>query len=366
MFSLNLNQICELSGGILQGNGDAVANSVIIDSRQVEPGSIFFCLQGQHTDGHLYLAEAFKNGAIAAVVEKDVIAPAGFHLIRVPSTGQALLRLAAHWRSLFHPRTIAITGTAGKTTTKELIAFLLEDQAPVLKSAGNQNTEFGIPLTLFRLDETHQYLILELALQEPGDVSLLANLAQPEVGVLTEVGPAHLEFMGSLERVLEEKWSLFSYLPKRGGVAVLNGDNPLIRQRHLPAGIKTVYYSFGGVGDVSGRLTREEEQPEIEINAFGSHVSFSLPFAGNHLIKDFLAAFTVCTILGLKTEDMACKIMSFQIPSGRGRTHALKEGVFLIDDSYNANPLSALAALEDLSRRASKRRIAVLADMLEL
>ncbi len=366
MLNLSLGQISLISAGNLAGDSNVLATSVAIDSRQVQAGAIFFCLKGQHTDGHLYLTEAFERGAVAAIVERDVISPPGLHLIHVSSTRQALFRLATHWRSSFHPLTVAITGTVGKTTTKELISFLLEEKAPVLKSAGNQNTEYGIPLTVFRLEDRHQYLILELALQEPGDISFLAELARPQIGVLTEIGPAHLEFMGSLEKILEEKWSLFSYLPADAGVAVLNGDNPLIRRKSLPACLRAVYYSLGGEGDVSGKLVAEGNKPRIEVNVFGSTVTLSLPFAGRHFIKDFLAAAAVCSVLGLNLKGLADKIMSFPIPPGRGRVISLKKGISLIDDAYNANPLSSLAALEDLSRKEGGRKIAVLADMLEL
>lgn len=364
---VSLERIANICEGKLYGRGDCIPLSIVLDSRVVSRGDLFVCIKGQRTDGHLYLVDAFRKGAIGALVEK---VPPGFpgswNLIQVSSTPDALLKLARFWRDSFHPVVVAVTGTVGKTTTKEMVALMLSQSFTVLKSEGNLNTEFGVPLTIFKLNEKPQFLVLELGLQKPGDIERLTKVARPQVGIITQIGPAHLEYLGSVDNILKEKLRLIEHLPA-GGIVVLNKDNKYLASIRPRENLNTVYYSLKEKAEIRGKILRQEEnQTLLNVESQGKAFDFSLPFTGKAFIEDFLAAFSACFLLGVSPQAMSRALQNFKILPGRGEVKCLPNGVWLIDDSYNSNPTSLFASLENFVSLAKGRKIAVLGDMLEL
>ncbi|MCX5970106.1 MAG: UDP-N-acetylmuramoyl-tripeptide--D-alanyl-D-alanine ligase [Coprothermobacterota bacterium] len=362
---LTLVEIASIVGGTTQGAGSVKPRALALDSRLVLEGDLFAALRGERTDGHLYLEQARRRGAVAALVEATPsVRPEGLSLIVVPSCPSALLRLAAALRERFLGPVVAITGTVGKTTTKEMIALLLESAGPVLKSEGNWNTELGLPLALSYLTPAHRFLVQEIGLQKPGDVRLLARLLRPTTAIITEIGPAHLEYLGSVERILEEKWELVRNLAP-GGLAVLNADNALLRFRkeEIP---HALWFGLREPADFRSLEIRQEGAGTwLTVATPYGEGQFWLPFVGDHLLRDFLGTLAVVLSLGLSLEQAGSGITRFQLPPGRGCL-VEREGIFWVDDSYNANPTSTEAALATFCRRATGRRLVVLGDMLEL
>ncbi|MEI6509912.1 MAG: UDP-N-acetylmuramoyl-tripeptide--D-alanyl-D-alanine ligase, partial [bacterium] len=362
---LTLAEIAGISGGTLHGLGGMKPRALALDSRLVEEGDLFAALRGERTDGHLFLNQARQRGAMAALVEETTsVRPEGLALIIVPSCPDALLSLATALRDRFKGPVVAITGTAGKTTTKEMVALLLESAGSVLKSEGNWNTELGLPLALSFLTPAHRFLVQEVGLQKPGDVRLLGRLLRPTTAVITEIGPAHLEYLGSVERILEEKWELvLSLVP--GGFAVLNADNVLLRSRkgEIP---NALWYGLEEPADFrSLEIRLEGGDTWLTVATPFGEGQFRLPFQGDHLLRDFLASLAVALPLGLSLEQAGNRIAHFQLPQGRGSL-VERDGITWVDDSYNANPTSTEAALAAFCRRATGRRLVVLGDMLEL
>lgn len=363
---MNIAQIAQMTSGILHGPGESVPLDLKLDSRQILPGDLFVCLAGEKVDGHWFLEEAVRRGAIAAMVERELPFPVNLSQIRVSSTRQALLDLAVGLRNRFGGQVVAITGTAGKTTTKDLTVSLLADRGAVYAGIGNLNTELGIPLVFFRMPADAQLLVLELGMQKLGDIRLLAQIVRPDIGLITEIGPAHLEYLGSIEQILVEKWELVQALPD-GATILLNYDNAFLREAPIPIGKRAVYFGMDPGADLRGTIRSEgSDGTRVRIEGLGGEWEANLPFVGFHLVRDFLGAFSLGLVLGATPKEMLDRVEGFQLPEGRGRVLRLSGDVRLIDESYNANPLSVRAALDTLAVHAAGRRIAVLGDMLEL
>lgn len=363
---MNMTQIAQMTSGVLQGRGEDVPLDLKLDSRQILPGDLFVCLAGERVDGHCFLAEAVRRGAIAAMVERDIPFPADLSRIRVSSTRQALFDLAGGLRNLFLGQVIAITGTAGKTTTKDLAVALLAGSGVVHASVGNLNTELGLPLVLFRMPSDTQYLVVELGMQKLGDIRLLAQMVRPNLGLITEIGPAHLEYLGSVEQILQEKWELLHALPD-GATILLNQDNAFLREAQVPTNKRALYFGMDARADLRGTIRSEtRDRTQLRVKGLGGEWEANLPFVGSHLIRDFLGAFGLGLILEAVPQDMLDRVEGFVLPEGRGQIRHLAGDVSVIDESYNANPLSVRAALDVLAVRATARRIVVLGDMLEL
>ncbi len=368
-----------------------VAN-VVIDSRQAVQGSVFVALPGEQTDGHLYVQDAFARGAIAALVQRvpqappprsssclreeergiftlfDVTQPSVFVqlpvCILVKDTLVALQRLAAAWRRRFAVCVIGVTGSVGKSTTKEAIAAVLGQRDSLLKSEGSFNNEIGLPLTLLRLTNEHRYAVLEMGTYGPGEIIQLAEIACPQIGVVTNVGPVHLERMGTLERIAEAKSELPAALPA-DGLAILNGDDERVRAMAGKSRARAFFYGLTpgcdlwadqvegmGLRGIRFRFHSGEQVRAVE-----------LPLPGRHSVYTALSAASVGLVAGLSWE---------QIIAGLGAATRIRliertgpQGSLLLDDAYNASPASVLAALDLLSQLPG-RKIAVLGAMLEL
>jgi len=358
--------------------------SIVVDSRKAETGSVFVALRGDRVDGHLYVQEAFDRGAIAAVVERDPGCGTVLDLGRsdldlaqtvppvcllVEDSLDALQRAAGWWRVQFDVRVIGITGSVGKTTTKELVASVLARRYNVLKSKGNYNNEIGLPLTLLELDDTYECVVLEMGTYGPGEITLLAKLARPQVGIVTNVGPVHLERMGTIERIAEAKAELLVSLPA-DGVAILNQDDERVRAMASQTEARAFSYGLEPGADL---WADEIESHGLDGVRFRMHyvsprgreeaVYVHLPLLGRHSVHTALRAAAVGQIEGLSWDEILSglsvgeQLRLFVVPGVNGST--------LLDDTYNSSPDSAIAAL-NLLGELSGRKIAVLGDMLEL
>ncbi len=375
------------------GADNSPIEGVCIDSRQMKPGMLFVALRGERVDGHCFVGQAFEAGAAAALVECPI---AGFALIdtvekvavthamppvvvRVPNTLQALQRLA-HARRMEHRdlRVVGITGSVGKTTTKEAVAAVLSQRYRTLKSEGNQNNEIGLPLTLMGLGAVHQYAVLEMGMYNLGEIKTLCDIAEPQIGVVTNVAPIHLERLGTLDRIAQAKAELVQALPEEG-VAILNGDDPRVLELRSQTRASSITFGFGKDNMVQARditsygldgtawtahisvstLFRREGFPEVETS-----YPLRLTTVGKQSIAAALAAVAVGLAEGLDWPEIACGLLG----QGHGLRLIPKPGVggsTLLDDSYNAGPASVMAALELLAELPG-RRLAVLGDMMEL
>jgi len=365
--NLDLQKIAQVTAGRLTPPG--ARGSVIgisTDSRSLNPGELFVPLRGEKFDGHDFLGLAVRQGA-AACLSEDVIAGFPVPVIHVQDTLRALGDLAGALRRDFSGPVIAVTGSSGKTTTKEMLAAILSVTAPGLKTEGNFNNLIGLPLTLFRLAPEHRWAVLEMGMSARGEIARLAEIADPEIGIITNVGPAHLETLHGLDGVARAKGELFAAL-KAGGTAVINADDERVAMLPVANGVRRLRFGFS-----AGAEIRAEE-----VVAAGTTVRFRLVLpegawpvrlavAGRHNVYNALAAAAAASALRIPAAAIVRGLQAFR--GGRGRMEVVELGndVLLIEDTYNANPLSvraALCALDEIG--GSGRRIAVLGDMLEL
>lgn len=361
--------------------------SVVIDSREVRPGSLFVAFAGEQVDGHEYVGAAFEQGAAAALVERSV--PGNYLVVdtrkswtdelagavgaeqvclRVDNTLQALQTLASAWRQRFPDiRVIGITGSVGKTTTKELTHAVLSQRYRTLKSEGNYNNEIGLPLTLLQLRPWHQRAVLEMGMYTQGEIRLLCELAQPEIGVVTIVGSVHMERVGSIEAIREAKQELVEALPPAPqGVAILNIDDPLVMAMadHTPATVFT--YGLDSEADLwaDDIISKGLEGIHFTLHYGGDRLNIQVPLLGRHSVHTSLRAAAVGLCDGLSWEEI---IRGLQSLTSQLRLVAVPgpNNSVILDDTYNSSPESAVAAI-NLLADLDGRRIAVLGDMLEL
>jgi UDP-N-acetylmuramoyl-tripeptide--D-alanyl-D-alanine ligase len=368
-----LDEVLAATGGDLQRLGERTRFSgVTTDSRQVRPGELFVAIRGDTRDGHDFLADAAERGAGAVVIEpRHAEQRLRCAVIAVRDTLAALGDLAAFHRGRHRLRVVAITGSNGKTTTKEMLAAILErvlGPARVLRTTGTQNNLIGLPLTLLRLAGTEQVAILELGMSGPGEIWRLAQIAQPDVGVVTCVAPAHLEGLGSLHGVAEAKAELYRRL-RPSATAVVNADDPLVAAsaRAFP-GRKVCFgtgeaevvvaahgIAEGGLDGTAFRLVVERREVPIR-----------LAVPGRHNVSNALAAAAAAHALGVGIEAVQAGLEAFQPPGMRMEVTQLPNGVTVLNDAYNANPASMAAALRTLAAGRGRRRVAVLGEMREL
>jgi UDP-N-acetylmuramoyl-tripeptide--D-alanyl-D-alanine ligase len=339
---------------------------VSIDSRTIRPGEVFFAVVGPRFDGHDFLTDVAAKGAVAAVVHRDVAAPATLQILRVPDTTRALQDLARHRRSDAEVRLVAITGSVGKTTTKEMTAALLATRGPVLKTEGNLNNQYGLPLTLLRLREEHTAAVVELGMSAAGELRELSGIAQPDVAVITRVSPVHLEFFDSMDAIAAAKAEILEGL-RPGGAAVLNGDDERLRRIGEGFPGRVVWFGRDRRFDVSAESWRGTGfGMRFDLRVAGQGVDVALPLAGPHFVQNFLAAAAAAHALGIDPQAMAEAATGIAPARHRGEVVRLADGVVLLDDSYNSSPDALEAALTALTLVPGQRRLAVIGDMLEL
>ncbi|MBV9942961.1 MAG: UDP-N-acetylmuramoyl-tripeptide--D-alanyl-D-alanine ligase, partial [Solirubrobacterales bacterium] len=335
----------------------------IIDSREAGPGTLFVGVVGEHVDGGAFAPQALAAGAWGVLTTPEHAEAARCAvpgaLIASEDPLAAMQRLATAWRRALDVRVIGVTGSTGKTSTKDLLLAVLAPHRRTVASRANFNTEIGLPLEILAAPADTEVLVLEMAMRGAGQIAELTAAAEPDVGVIVSIGPVHLELLGSLEAIAAAKAELIAGL-KPQGIAVIPADEPLL-EPHRRADLKTI--TFGDGGDV--RLVRSDDE-RVEIDLAGRPVVLEVPFRQAHLRRNLLAAAAAAAAVGVVPEGR----VALELSPGRGQRTALPGGVTLIDDCYNANPMSMRAALQDLAETAVRagqaRSVAVLGDMLEL
>jgi UDP-N-acetylmuramoyl-tripeptide--D-alanyl-D-alanine ligase len=359
-------------GRLHQGSRETCFKGVSIDSRTLEPGRLFVAIRGVSHDAHAFLGRAIGAGAAGLVVEAGRFDPeecgADLAVIEVRDTTRALGDLAAGHRRGFQGPVVAITGSNGKTTTKEMCAAILAVAAPCLKNWGNLNNQFGLPLTLLERDEAHRSVVVEVGMNHRGEIAPLAAIARPGVGVITNVGTAHIENLGSREAIAEEKGELVASLPA-DGTAVLNADDPLAlaQRRRTRARILTFGRSEGADVRAERLAVLGDRGYAFELVAPAGRCAVHVAGLGETTVDNALAASAAALAAGASLEDVAAGLASYRPVGGRMEPLTLRRNIILIDDTYNANPQSMEVALRSLARlKGSSRGVAVLGDMGEL
>jgi UDP-N-acetylmuramoyl-tripeptide--D-alanyl-D-alanine ligase len=365
---LSLERVLEAAAGRLlsPAPGGLALQSVSIDSRTLEPGALFVAVRGPRFDGHDFLAQALARGAGAALVEREIASPPGLPLVRVVSTTRALADLARHVRRATSIPVVAVTGSVGKTTTKDMTAELLGALGPVLKTEGNLNNQYGLPLTLLRLTAEHGAAVLELGMSAKGEIRALAAIAEPDVATITRIAPVHLEFFASLDEVADAKAEILEGL-RPHGTAVLNGDDPRVRRIGERFKGRVVWFGRDRRFDVSAESWRGTAfGMRFDLRIGGRTLDVALPLAGPHFAENFLAAAAAAHVLGIAPEEVAEAATRMRPARHRGELRRLGEGVIVLDDCYNSSPAALEAAVVALGLVPGLRRIAIVGDMLEL
>ncbi len=377
MERLSVSEVARVCGGVVvAGDANTIIGCISIDTRKLQPGDFYIAIKGKHRDGHQFVAEALEKGAKGVMVERlpDRVgrewnrAGAVPVVVQVVDTRSALLALARWYRSKLAVRVVAVTGSNGKTTTKEMLAAILTERWRVVSAPASFNNDIGVPLTVLMMDKNTEVAIFEIEMNEPGGTLRLARVCQPEIGIVTNIGDTHLEFMKDRQGVAAEKAELIAALPK-GGVAVVNADDPLVRELvsvgQREGEVDVVRFGLGPKADVFGTDVVDQGIAGTRFLLQGKY-PVRLPVPGRHNIVNFLAAAAAARALGVPFEAMVSAIERF-VPAPHRLAVRRLNGVVLIDDTFNANPQSMAAALAVLTASAPKeKRVAVLGDMLEL
>ncbi len=344
---------------------------VSIDSRDDVKGKVFFAIRGRKTDGHRYLKDVFKNGATSAFIDNPQFldVEGGKNIFLVDDVVLALGKLGKFYLDKLPnvKKKIAITGSAGKTTTRYIISTLLSYKRKVFSSKRNLNTEIGVPLSIFDIPWDAEFLIFEFGADRPGDIAYLSELIRPDIGIITNIGPSHIERFGSLEEIGNTKWALAKSV-ESGGVLIYNGDDPILEKKALSYMGRKISYGSSNNSDV--RLLRwgfSDIGENFTIFLDGKLLDYSVNLLGHANIYNTLAGISLIWYLFGDVEFIKEVLPTLSPPPGRLRLiKGLKNGILIIDDTYNSNPLSLKNSLSVLSRFKERRRVAILGDMLEL
>ena len=357
---LALTEIINATGGVLIGGAPPDKNVTIrgvsIDSRGSVKDKLFVPVCGDNFNGHDFIEDAIKRGAVCSLTEKDI--DGSFPIVKVKSARQALIDLAVYSRESFSGPVVAITGSAGKTTTKDMIASVLSQKYLTLKTKGNFNNDIGLPLTLLSRDSDHTAMVLEMGMNHRGEIRLLSSIGKPDICLITNIGDAHIENLGSREGILEAKCEIFEGM-KKGGTVILNGDDILLSALpEIPHAGKTIYCRMTDAADIKNNGLKG-----TVCKISGTPVEIPLP--GEHMIMNAIMAFTVGVELGLSGREIADGIRTFTPSGNRMAISQIDSGITLINDTYNASPPSMKAAI-DMLANADGRKVCILGDMLEL
>ncbi len=327
-----------------------------IDSRTIQPGDLFFALRGPNHDGHEHIDEVFQKGAIAVVADRDVESEG--LVLQVEDSLDALQQIAKRAREMWGGSVIGVTGSAGKTTTKDVIAEMLAGQMKTAKTEGNLNNQFGLPLSLLRVDENARAAVIEMGMNHPGEIRDLSAIAKPDVGVVTNVGHAHIEAFESIEGIAAAKRELIEALPA-SGTAVLNADDP--RVKAMARG-KTILYGLSADAHVRGEDV-EESVGGVRFRVGATH--FATALSGRHSVSNILAGLAVAQVYGVEPSQLVETVRNLRPGKMRGERFEHR-GIVVFNDCYNSNPDAVRAMLDVLRDTPARRRIAVLGEMLEL
>ena len=365
---LTLSKIAEFISATGQFPPNDVAHAYSIDSRTIGAGQLFFAVKGERLDGHDYVAAALERGAVAAVVRRDQLERFSdtSPLLAVEDTLVALQTLATAVRKVWGKPLVGVTGSAGKTTTKEAIAHVLSTQFKVLKSEGNFNNHFGLPLMLLKIEPEHDVAVIEMGMSHAGEIRALAKIAQPEIGVVTNVAPVHLEFFDSLAGIARAKYELVESLPANG-TAVLNADDEYVSQFGRDFKGKVIRYGVCTTADVRAEKIESlgAEGSRFDVVTATGRERAQLPLVGEHNVLNALAAVSVGVARGMKFADAVAALATLSPADKRGQV--LKLGnITVINDCYNSNPKALHAMIDALAAMKAGRRIVVAGEMLEL
>ena len=346
---------------------DIQISLVTTDSRKIQPDCVFVAFPGASFDGHDFACQAVEQGAAYVVVNHPVEGLSAEKQILCPDSYRAMMTIGANYRRQFTPKLVGITGSVGKTTTKEFCYAVLSAFGNAIKTEGNQNNELGMPNTLLRLEKNTEFAAVEMGMSNRGEISRLSQAAQPDAGIITCIGVSHMENLGSRENILAAKLEICDGL-KEGAPLVLNGDDPYLRSAQLPAHVRPVWFSLNeGTAEVTAQdVCQEDDSTHFTLHdTENGSFAVTIPTIGKHNIANALAAYCVATRLGLNAGRAAAALAEFR-QTGM-RQHMVEcAGVTVIEDCYNANPDSMKAALEMFATYGCRRRFALLGDMLEL
>jgi UDP-N-acetylmuramoyl-tripeptide--D-alanyl-D-alanine ligase len=364
---MTVSQIAAVCGGkLLCGNPDTVVTSVVTDSREVADGSLFVPLKGEKTDAHTFLHAAFASGAAAALTQEHTQMEAEEAWIAVDSTQMALQHIAAAYRKIFPIPVVGITGSVGKTTTKEMVSLALSARYNVMKTKGNHNSQIGLPLMMFEFSREHEAAVVEMGMSDFGEMARLARVAEPKYAVMTNIGISHIGQLKTRENILREKLHITDRFTQ-GDLLFLNGDDPMLAGLRGKTPYETVFYGTAPWCDFRAEgITVQKETTAFRCIAPGrERVDVILPVPGMHHALNALASLAVAERLGVPLDRAATALGDYRPLAMRQQIYHINE-VTVIDDSYNSSPDAAKSSLNVLSMFRASRRVAVLADMLQL
>ena len=355
-----------LKGIAITKQPDIIISKVTTDSRDITEGCLFVAIKGDRFDGNDYARKAIEAGAAAVLVSRDTSCDGEQILVR--DTKDARIEMAGNYRNQFAPKTVGVTGSVGKTTTKEMTAAIFSAFGKTLKNQGNQNNEIGLPSTLFEMDETTEFAVLEMGMNGLGDIRKLATAAKPRAGVITTIGVSHLELLGSRENILKAKLEIIEGMPI-DGVLVINGDDELLMGARDELEIETATFAINNTdADVVAKdiMMRPMSTDFTIADRVNGSFKAMIPCAGSHNVMDSLAAYTLATRIGLDPQKCA-EALSTYVPAGMRQKFVDLDGITIIEDCYNASPESMNASLRTLAELPVEGiKVAVLGDMLEL
>lgn len=371
MKKLTIAEIAKATNAKILANDEKQAEKITIshvtqNSREAKVGSLFVPLKGENTDGHCFITDCMQKGVTACFTEQEIEPQNDCVLLLVKQAGAALLALAKYYRDQFDIPFVGITGSVGKTTTKDMVASVVSQKYNTLWTQGNYNNEIGVPLTLFRLEDEHQAAIIEMGMNHFGEIHRLAEVVRPNIGLISNVGVAHIEYLGSREGILKAKCEMFDFM-QENGVAVLNADNDMLAtlKGKLPFNVQ-----WFGIENQSGIYADNIqpmglEQTKCTMHTPKGNVDVVVPLPGSHMVLNALSAAAVGLALDLRLEEIKKGIETFVPTKNRMAVMKLENGFTLLNDVYNSNPVSAKASL-DILQNATGRKVAILGFMGEL
>ena len=360
---MSMSQTAKVLGGDLKGS-DIIFDSVAIDTRTLNSGAIYFAIKGDRFDGHDFLQQAKEAGAVAAVV--DDFSDLNLVQIKVVDTRKALGCLASNWRQKFKGVVVGVTGSNGKTTVKEMIAAIFSKQGNVLATSGNFNNDIGLPLTLLRMKNEHDFAVIEMGANHKGEIDELTHITMPDIALVTNAGSAHLEGFGSRQGIAEAKGEIFSGLSEKG-IAVINADDEYANYwLSLCKAVKVISFSLGNkTADVTGEWQSVATGGKLKVHTKNNDVEITLKVPGRHNAMNALAAIAVAQAANISLQNAQQALNEFEAVQGRLNIHETPAGSIVIDDTYNANPESLFAGLEVLMGMSGEHWL-VLGEMGEL